>query len=226
VGQEAEKSNRTGASQAPRTQQIIASDEENVGTESEGERQPQPVAAPAMRKPGRLKNASTSTISRQLLVVEKPNEVTTAATSTGTDNQAFFSALARISKQFATFQDQVLIEFAKLKAEHKAEQTILLTEIAALREDFSKSEANPLRTWATIASSSNGTTPPSSTWSSLPPSQQQSQNQTPPRSTGQVDIQAIANRERVVVLTVGRSTSRIQGKSVTNLKELAEKELQ
>jgi hypothetical protein len=63
-------------------------------------------------------------------------------------------------------------------------------------------------------------------WPPLSASQSKSQDKGLSPRASQADVQEMANRERMVVITLGRSVEVVQGKSIAELKEFAEKELQ
>lgn len=143
----------------------------------------------------------------------------------------------KIVSPSAADMQAVLAAFQEMKEQLKGlcqENQALRDEVTSLKETFGEAlkaaleefKASPPPTWAQVTSVGNGPTSPDASWPSLSDSQRPSN--TPIWSPGpsQVDVQVASNREKVVILSLGRAASTLKGKPMMAIKELAQKKLQ
>jgi regulator of replication initiation timing len=114
------------------------------------------------------------------------------------------------------------------------ENQALRDEVTSLKETFGEAlkaaleefKASPPPTWAQVTSVGNGPTSPDASWPSLSDSQRPSNTPTWSPRPSQMDVQIASNREKVVILSLGKAASTLKGKPMMAIKELAQKKLQ
>jgi hypothetical protein len=204
-GKETGQNKEKTASQELKSQETTENDEYNLLTESEGESTTIALAAPAKRTARQTRLAS-KTPSRQIFMVENPKKKITKELD-----------LVSIIKELQTQIKDLTTVVIEQRTQFKTQLETQATEIKKLSEAISARHESNLP-GSTRAHQHVG---PSTGWPSLPTSQQQNQD---PTSRGR-HAQGLGDRERVVVVTTGKSAAEVQGKSVKILKETAEKEL-
>jgi hypothetical protein len=164
-----------------------------------------------------------TTQAQPLFMVEPQEKIVSPS---GADMQAVLAAFQEMKEQLHGLQ--------ALKEQLKGlcqENQALRDEVTSLKETFGEAlkaaledfKASPPPTWAQVTSVGNGPTSPDASWPSLSESQRPSNTPTWSPRPSQVDVQVASNREKVVILSLGKAASTLKGKPMLAIKELAQK---